>query len=423
MAPTSTQPTVHLALHGGPRLRQEPFPPRGHVDREEKDAVDALFDRAIASGSAPGYNGEEEIAYCEAFAASLGGGYVDAVSSGTAGIYVALKALELEPFREVIVSAVTDPGGLMPVPLLNLIPVIADVAPGSYTSGPAQVEARLSPLTAAIVVAHIGGEPADVGGIAALAERQGIPLIEDCSQSHGATLHGQPVGTFGTLSAFSTMHGKHHSTGGQGGVVFTRDEARYRAVRRASDRGKPFFLPPGTTNVVASLNLNLNDLAAAIGRVQLRKLPRIVRRRRAIVSQLADRIAHLRCTSIPAPITGAEPSYWFLRMRYHAEAASCDKATYCQALVAEGLPVTADYRAALPHTMDWFQQRRVFGSSGYPWASPDYAGDAGRTFPCPNAQAAMDAHYNLDLHEGWQDADVADAAAILDKVDRAYALP
>jgi len=307
--------------------------------------------------------------------------------------------------------------------LLNLIPVVADAAPGSYNSGADEVEALLSPLTAAILVDHIGGEPADVVGIAALAERQGIPLIEDCSQSHGATLHGQPVGTFGALSVFSTMHGKHHSTGGQGGVVFTRDEARYHAVRRASDRGKPFFLPPGTTNVVASLNLNLNDLAAAIGRVQLRKLPRIVRRRRAIVSQLADRIVHLRCTSIPDPIAGAEPSYWFLRMRYHTEAASCDKETYCQALAAEGLPVAADYRAALPHTMDWFQQRRVFGSSGYPWSSPDYAGDADRTFPCPNAQAAMDAHYNLYLHEGWQDADIDDAAAILDKVDRAYALP
>ena len=109
-----------LALHGGPPVRREPFPERGHVGAQEKAAIVALFDRAMATGIAPGYDGDEETAYCEELAAFMGGGYVDAVSSGTAGIYATLKALELEPFTEVIVGPVTDPGGLMPVPLCNL---------------------------------------------------------------------------------------------------------------------------------------------------------------------------------------------------------------------------------------------------------------------------------------------------------------
>ena len=92
--------------------------------------------RAIATGVAPGYNGEDGDAYCEAFSASLGGGYTDAVSSGTAGVYVALRALDLEPFGEVIVGAVTDPGGMMPIPLLNQIPMVADTAPGQLQHGP-----------------------------------------------------------------------------------------------------------------------------------------------------------------------------------------------------------------------------------------------------------------------------------------------
>jgi dTDP-4-amino-4,6-dideoxygalactose transaminase len=388
---------------------------------EEKAAVDALFDRAIATGEPPGYNGPEETAYCEAFVAFMGGGYVDAVSSGTAGIYVALKALDLEPFTEVIIGAVTDPGGLMPIPLLNLIPMVADTAPGTYNTGLAQVEALLSPRTRAIIVPHIGGEPADIESIVTLARTRGLPVIEDCAQAHGAHLNGKLVGTFGDIGVFSTMFGKHHSSGGQGGLVYTRDEARYQAIRSASDRGKPFFLPSGATNVMASLNFNLNDLAAAIGRVQLKKLPAAVRRRREIVAQLRKGLEGFTTVSIPAPLPGAEPSYWFLRMRFHAAQAMCDKAMFCRALAAEGLPVTPDYRAALPHTQTWFVERRVFGHSGYPWASPDYQGDADLRFPCPNANAAMDTCFNVHIHENWREREVRDALAILEKVEAAYA--
>ncbi|MBN2389668.1 MAG: DegT/DnrJ/EryC1/StrS family aminotransferase [Anaerolineae bacterium] len=369
---TETNSENQLALMGGPKIREIPFPTRGHIGAEEKAAVEALFDAAIVTGNAPGYNGAAEMAYCEAFAESLGGGFVDAVSSGTAALYVALRALNLQPFTEVIVGAVTDPGGMMPIPLLNLVPMVADTAPDSYNTGPEQVEALVSPRTSAIVVPHIAGEPADIAGIVDIAQRHNIPVIEDCAQTHGARLHGRMVGTFGDIGVFSTMFGKHHSTGGQGGLVYTRDEALYQAIRRASDRGKPFFLPEGSTNIIASLNFNLNDLAAAIGSVQLGKLSGSVQRRRYIVTRLACGIKALKTVCIPAPLPGSEPSYWFLRMRFHAENATCDKATFCRALAAEGLPSGADYRAALPHTMEWFVKRRVFGDSGYPWASPDY---------------------------------------------------
>lgn len=406
-----------LALHGGAPVRATPFPQRGNIGPEDKAAVDALMDRAIATGIAPGYNGDEENAYCAEFAAYMGGGYVDAVNSGTSAIYVALKALNLPPFSEVIVAAVTDPGGMMPIPLLNLIPVVADTEPGSYNSGPAQIEPLISPLTSAIVVAHIAGEPVDMPGIMALARRHHLPVIEDCAQAHGAKLHGQMVGSFGDVGAFSTMSGKHHCSGSQGGLVFTTDEARYHEIRRHSDRGKPFFLPAGASNPVAGLNLNLNDFAAAIGRVQLRKLPEINARRRAIAHALGEGLDGLATVSLPALLPGAEPVYWFLRLHFHPAAASCDKATYTRALAAEGLPINPSYRAALPHTQEWFRERRVFGLPGYPWASPDYRGNPHRHFPCPNAHAVMETDFNVQLHENWAPGDVEDAIAIFQRVD------
>ena len=411
---------AQLALEGGQPVRATPFPARAHVGAEEKAAVAAVFDAAAETGAAPGYNGPEEQAYCDEFSAYMGGGFTDAVSSGTAGIYVALRALDPEPFGEVIVGAVTDPGGMMPIPLLNQIPVVADTVAGSFNTGPDQVAALLSPLTRAIVVPHIAGEPAEIAGIVALARARGIPVIEDCSQSHGASLHGQPVGSFGDIAVFSTMFGKHHSSGGQGGLVFTQAEDLYNRIRRASDRGKPFALPEGSTNVMASLNLNLNDLAAAIGRVQLRKLPAIVERRREIVGELSAGLDALRCVALPPLIPGGVSSSWFLRLRYHSEASSVPKETFCRALAAEGLPIMADYSAALPHLMDWFVNRRVFGTSGYPWTSLDYAGDPDRVFPCPNARLAVDTHFTVMLHEDWTSADVADALTIFNKVAAVY---
>ena len=118
-----------LAINGGEKVRRTPLPARGLFGEEEKRAAVALFDKAIATGNAFSYNGEEEEAYCKEFAEFLGGGYADGVNSGTSAIYVALRALDIEPFTEVIVPPVTDPGGVMPVPLANCIPVVADGAP------------------------------------------------------------------------------------------------------------------------------------------------------------------------------------------------------------------------------------------------------------------------------------------------------
>src|SRR5439155_13894531 len=200
-----------------------PFPARALFGAEEKAAVDALFDEAIRTGSVFGYGGPEEEAYCREFAEYLGGGYADAVNSGSSALFVALRALGVEPFTEVICPAITDPGGMMPVALLNCISIVADAfcSPGpgghpsrsSYNAGPDEIEACLTPRTSAIVVAHIAGEPADMDPILEIARARNLPVVEDCAQAHGARYKGRLAGTMGTIAAFSTMSGKHHATG------------------------------------------------------------------------------------------------------------------------------------------------------------------------------------------------------------------
>ena len=407
-----------LAIDGG-RPVVTGLPERGLIGAEERAAVLGVLDRAIAAGAAIEYGGPEEEAYCAEFAATLGGGYADAVNSGTAALYVALRALGVEPFTEVVVPAITDPGGIMPVPLLGCIPVVADTAPGSFNCGPEQVEAVMGPLTGAVIVAHVAGEPAPVEPIARLAERHGVPLIEDCAQAHGARIGGAPAGSFGTVSCFSTMWGKHHSTGGQGGVLFTRDPRLYRRIRGAADRGKPFgdTLPAGR-NYLASLNFNQDELSAAIGRAQLGKLPAAVERRRAFVRALAARLAGVPSLQVPETLDGAEPSWWFLRLRYRS-AGGWDKERFCAAVAAEGVPVNPTY-AALPATYTWFRERLVFGArGGFPWTAAEYRGDPDRAFPCPNAHAAVAEHLVVPVRESWGEAEAERIAAAFARVDRA----
>lgn len=408
-----------LAVDGGSPVRTAPWPQRRLFGEEEKQAAIELFDRSIASGEAFGYNGPEEEAYGAEFAAYLGGGHADAVNSGTTAVYVALRALEIEPFSEIIVPPITDPGGVMPVPLMGCIPVPADTAPGSYNTDAARIAARLTPRTRAILVAHIAGIPCDMDPILDLARARNLPVVEDCAQAHGAVYRGRKVGTLGDIAAFSTMFGKHHATGGQGGVVFTRDAARYQKVRWMSDRGKPFGLPPGSGNAVAALNLNSDELACAIGRVQLRKLPGILARRRRFAADLARACQALQTVRVVEAPPDCENACWFLFFRLDAARLRVDKATFVAAVKAEGIPCEATYLHT-PALADWCRQHRVFGDSGFPWTDPQYGGDPQAVYELPNALAADATHFRMGIHENCGAAEVADIAAAFAKVERAY---
>ena len=416
---TTTSASNDLAINGGKPARTTPWPARHLFGEEEKQAAVALFDKAIATGGVIGYNGEDEEAYCREFAAFQGGGFADGVNSGTTALFVALLALRIEPFTEVITPPITDPGGAMPVALLNCIPVPADCAPGSYNAGAEQIAARITPRTSAIISAHITGHPSDLDAIAALAKKHNIPLIEDCAQAHGALYKNRPVGTIGDIAAFSTMSGKHHCTGPQGGVVFTKNEELAKVVRRASDRGKTFYLPNAAGNVIASLNLNSNDLAAAIGRVQLKKLPGILAARRRSATLLAAGCEKLRGIRLNTGLPGTESAYWFLIIRIDPAKFTVDKATIVKALQAEGLPVGGGYYHA-PTQHPWVVERQVFGTSGMPWTAPQYKGNPDQAYPLPNAKATDDVHFNLGFHERVGETEVNDTLNAFRKVEAAY---
>ncbi|OHB60113.1 MAG: hypothetical protein A2Y12_09200 [Planctomycetes bacterium GWF2_42_9] len=409
-----------LAINGGKAIRVNKFPPRALIGLEEKQAVDRLFDEVIAAGSSIVYNGNAEKEYEKAFVDFMGAGFADGVNSGTNSVFCALGALQLEPFSEIIVPPITDPGGIMPVVMLGCIPIVADSDRRSYNLCAETIEAVITERTRAIVVAHIAGEPADIEPIIKLARKHNLYVVEDCAQAHGAEYKGRKVGSFGDIAAFSTMFGKHHCTGGQGGVVFTQNEKLHWQGRRFADRGKPFGLDGVDSNVTAGLNCNLNDLSATIGTVQLRKLPKILEKRRIIGEQIKKGLPNSDAVSIGWQVPDSKCAYWFLRFKIVQNKLSVSKDEFCKALMAEGIEgIMPSYRH-IPCEGKWFKDRSVFGKSGFPWSCSEYKGNKNPVFKIDNALKAVEEHFNLLINEGCGQQEIEDIIAAINKVERAF---
>ncbi|HEY0283340.1 MAG TPA: DegT/DnrJ/EryC1/StrS family aminotransferase [Rhizomicrobium sp.] len=406
-------------IHGGPRARRWPWPRRRHFDKRERDAVMRLMNREIRRGGAIVYGGPEEKAYCEAFAEYLGGGFAKAVNSGTNAVYVALRALDLEPGSEVIVPPITDQGGCMPVAMMNCIPIPADSDSGSINTSAEQIAKVITDRTSALLVAHITGHPLDMDPILELAARRKIPVVEDCAQAHGALYKGRMVGTLTEISAFSTMFGKQHSTGAQGGVVFTRDTMLFARARQIADRGKPAGVVCPTGNAVASLNFNQDEISMAIGRVQLEKLPQAVEARRAFVAVVEQGLKGVDGLSLISPPKDSAGSYWFLLVKLDFSKLRCTAAEFAGALELEGIGGVQCGYPFFPSDHPWYRDAIVYGSSGLPWSIVQ---QKPRHFELPNAHEANRMMVRVDVHEQLGPNEARDLVVALKKLARYFAV-
>jgi len=406
-----------LAIEGGEKVRKTPFPNRGLIDNREEKAVLKLMKDSISGGKAfDRYGGTEVDAYEKEFAAYFGTKYATAISSGTGAVHSALAALHMEPLSEVISSPITDPGAVAPILWMNCIPVFADCDPETFNITAEHIEKCISNRTKAIVVGHIFGQPCDLDPIVKLAKKYKIPLIEDCSQSHDAEYKGKKIGSFGDMAVFSLMSGKHHTSGGQGGMVITNSEEYYWDAKRFADRGKSFNSDAGS-NLFLGLNYRMTELEATIGRVQLKKLATIVEKKRKLAAKLEKAMKGLKAVRPGKVIKEVSSSYWSHFIRVDVSKLKVTKEEFAKALGAEGIPVDIKYGNLISQGK-WIKERRTFGNSGWPWSCSDKKYDYEGT--CPNAIKAIENHFTLYTNEGWGDKEVKDTAAAFKKVEAAY---
>ncbi len=234
---------------------------RPMIGAEERAAVD----RVLASGMIAG--GPEVAAFENEFAELVQGRHCVAVNSGTSALHMGLLAAGVGPGDEVIVPSFTFAATANSVALTGATPVFVDVEPDYFGIDPAAVEAAITPRTVGVMPVHLYGHPAATDALGALAERHGLAVFEDAAQAHAATVHGRPVGTFGTFAAFSFYPTKN-MTSGEGGMVVTGDADLARRVRLLRNQG----MERRYENEVVGFNTRMTDIHAAIGRVQLRRL-------------------------------------------------------------------------------------------------------------------------------------------------------
>jgi len=180
-------------------------------------------------------------------------------------------------------------------------PVFADIEPDTFTLDPASVEASITPRTRAIMPVHLYGQPAAMTELVRIAESSGIAIYEDAAQAHGAQLDGRAVGTFGDFAMFS-LYPTKNMTSGEGGMVSTAGEQIARRVRLLRNQG----MERQYENEVVGFNARMTDIHAAIGRVQLKKLPEWTAARQRNAAFLD---AHLRGVISPPRRVGAVHVY------------------------------------------------------------------------------------------------------------------
>ncbi|MAH78969.1 MAG: glutamine--scyllo-inositol aminotransferase, partial [Rickettsiales bacterium] len=192
-----------LAINGGNPIIEHKMPARIAFGVKEQKMISKVINFYKAQNADPGYQGFFEEEYCKVFSNYLGGGYSDAVATGTIAVYIAIAALKLEKNSEVLCSPITDPGTISAITLNGLIPKLVDSEKNSYNTSFLKIIERINSKTKAIVLVHSAGYSIDMKKIIELAKSKKIKIIEDCSQAHGAEFNNKKVGTFGDVSAFS----------------------------------------------------------------------------------------------------------------------------------------------------------------------------------------------------------------------------
>lgn len=336
---------------------------------------------AIRSGVLTSTKGSFVKAFEESFAKTIGVKYAHACSSGTSAIHCAIAAVDPEPGDEIITTAITDMGALTPIVYQGAIPVFADVDPRTWNVTAQTIERCLSSKTKAIIVSHLFGNPCDMKPILALAERKGLPVIEDCAQSFLSTVDGKPVGTLGAIGCFSLQQGKHITTG-EGGIVTSNDSHLARRaflfINKAWGYGdeKPdhYFL---------ALNARMSELQGAVAAAQLPKLTPVVERRRATARRLDEKLRGVTGIEIPYVHPGCVHTYWKYCLRVDGSIVQGGSPALGAHLKERGIASAPRYIVKPAFRCEVFRDQRTFGKSRWPFtlARPEAVDYADAKFP------------------------------------------
>jgi perosamine synthetase len=314
------------------------------------------------------------------YAAFAGVKHAIAVNTGTAALHAALLASGIKPGEEVILPSFTFVATAEAIVIAGAKPVFTDIDPQTYTLSPKEIKKAMTSKTKAVIPVDLYGLPADITTIREVAAKGGLRIIEDCAQSHGATYKGKPAGALSDIACWSLYAAKNIGTG-EGGVVTTDDDVlaeKTRMVRTHGEKVKYQSQMLGT-------NYRMTEIQAAIGVVQLSRLPSFFAKRSHNSSRLTKNLEKSQKIVLP-PRLEDRTSSWYLYTVRIKDATAEKRNKIIEEMHSKGIGAEAYYPTPV-HQMPYYKEN--FG-----------------TFNLPETEKAARQVISLPIHPGVTDEQI-----------------
>jgi perosamine synthetase len=266
----------------------------------------AFVTDALRKGELSGTFGHYLEAFEQEFAAYSGCKYGVAVSNGTTALHLAVVAAGIQPGDEVLISASTNIATALGVVHNGAIPVPVDSEEETWNLDLGLIESLITPKTKAIIPVHLFGHPVDMDALMKIANKHNLVVIEDCAESHGATIRGKMAGSFGAMGCYSFYANKVITTG-EGGMVVTNDEALVAKLKLLRNLA---FTEPRFRHEVAGYNFRMTGYQAAMGLAQTRKIDKIVEEKRRVAHTYNRYLTDITGLQLPVERDWAKNVYW-----------------------------------------------------------------------------------------------------------------
>jgi perosamine synthetase len=290
----------------------------------------------------------------------IGVGEGIAVNSGTSGLHLCLAAAEIGAGDEVITSPFSFVASANCALYQGATPVFADIDEDTLTIDPNQVEAKLTARTKALLPVDVFGQPAPIEDLLAIANVKGIPVILDACEAIGAERNGVRVGRHGLASVFAFYPNKQMTTG-EGGMIVTDDADFARVLRSLCNQGRD---DAGTwmNHVRLGYNYRLDEMSAALGRVQLRRLDSMLAQRDQVAGWYTERLSQIDGIRTPYIAPETTRMSWFVYVIRLEE--RIDRASLIDQLAADGIPVRPYFVPI--HLQPHYRERFGFQPGDFP---------------------------------------------------------
>ncbi len=280
-----------------------------------------------------------------------------AVNTGTAALHMAVVAAGIKRGDEVILPSFTFVATAEAVVMAGGKPVFADIDPENYCLSPVSVEKEITKKTKAILPVDLYGWPVDIKPLREIADKYSLAIIEDAAQAHGATRRGKPAGTFADMACWSLYASKNMTTG-EGGVVTTDSDEfaeKLRMLRTHGEKSKYY-------SEMLGYNYRMPEMEAAIGLVQLEKLPSFVASRRANSERLSSILSENKRLKLPLEPEGGSHSWYLYTVRL-VNGEEKERNCLLDEMKKRGIGTEAYYSNPV-HQMPYYQ--RSFGARNLP---------------------------------------------------------